>query len=193
MKSEFDIMGMSGVDAPDKPNRYEGATVTSPPEDYRLIPLTQGQFAKVSPEDYERLVRWKWYARWNPTAHTFYAERGVWVASTKKTLIERMHRIILGLEREDKREGDHINGDGLDNSRSNLRIAEHHHNARNRGAQANNTSGFKGVFKHRNKWAAQITVQGKRMCLGISATPEGAAELYRRACESVHGEFARTK
>jgi hypothetical protein len=102
-----------------------------------------------------------------------------------------LHRAILnapvGLE------VDHINGDGLDNRRSNLRLATREGNQRNRAARRDNTSGLKGVSLHvsTGKWQARIRTGGEQVYLGVFTTPEAAHEAYAEAAIRLHGKFAR--
>lgn len=164
--------------------------MTAPSEDYRLIPLTQGQFAKVDIGDYDWLMRLKWSAQWSKPGKTFYAVRGE--RRGGKGLLLSMHRSILGLLPGDKRHVDHINHDTLDNRRSNLRAVQPSQNALNRGAQSNNTSGFKGVSRtHTGRWRASIRANGKDLHLGCFDTPEQAHSAYVDACKKHHGEFGR--
>jgi len=87
---------------------------------------------------------------------------------------------------------DHINGDTLDNRIENLRVASHAENGRNRGANKNNTSGFKGVYWNRlaGKWVAQTKVNRQQIYLGTYETPEDAHAAYCRAVDVLHGDFA---
>lgn len=86
---------------------------------------------------------------------------------------------------------DHINGDPLDNRRANLRLCTHAQNMKNRRLHRNNTSGFKGVWRRRNRWRAEIKVEGQRISLGTFATIEEAAAAYAEGAHRFHGEFAR--
>lgn len=86
---------------------------------------------------------------------------------------------------------DHINGNKLDNTVSNLRWASVSDNARNRAKQANNTSGFKGVSVHKDKFQAHIRIDGKSKHLGLFATKEEAYKAYCAAARTHYGEFAR--
>lgn len=92
---------------------------------------------------------------------------------------------------------DHINGDGLDNRKQNLRICTKSENACNRGIDRDNTSGYKGVCYISNKtkrvkrWIAQIAINKKHICIGYFHTKEEAAIAYNEAATKYHGEFAK--
>ena len=104
-----------------------------------------------------------------------------------------MHRRImgepLGLQI------DHIDRNGLNNRRENLRCATASQNQQNACRQINNTSGFKGVSWHNasRKWMARIMMDGHQHHLGIYDTPEAAHAAYREASARMHGEFGRTE
>ena len=87
---------------------------------------------------------------------------------------------------------DHINEIKNDNRISNLREATSSQNQRNRGAQKNNTSGFKGVsfFKRNGKWKSTICVNSNKKHLGYFDNPEEAHQAYCKASDKYHGEFA---
>lgn len=85
---------------------------------------------------------------------------------------------------------DHINHDRADNRISNLRIASRAQNGMNQKIHRDNRTGFKGVTKAGNRFAAQIRVNGKMKHIGNFATPQEAADAYKRYAESVWGEFA---
>lgn len=99
-----------------------------------------------------------------------------------------LHRFLIG---SDPPMVDHINGDPLDNRRSNLRVATNAENQRNRGPQKNNRSGMKGVTRNRKGWMARIKVDGKPMHLGTFSSPDEAARAYDLAAQVHHGQFAR--
>ena len=156
----------------------------------KTIDLTQRKVALVDDEDFELLSRWKWYALRDHATLSFYAVRHTKATEGQKMV--HMHRVILGLEYGDKRLGDHINRDTLDNRRRNLRIATPAENCWNRGKQSNNKSGFKGVcyYKRSAKWVARIMCAGKVVTLGYFATPEEGHAAYCEAAKKFHGEFA---
>ena len=108
--------------------------------------------------------------------------------------IYQLHRIIFLMHRGYlPEEIDHIDGNGLNNDIENLRAATRSQNCRNKGAQKNNTSGFKGVSwqKRDKKWQAQIKLDGKAHHLGRFDTLEAAHEAYKAAATKLHKEFAR--
>jgi len=84
---------------------------------------------------------------------------------------------------------DHVNGNNSDNRICNLRLADKFENAANRGIMKNNSSGFKGVTKSRNKWRAQINYKNKKYNLGFYETPELASFAYEQKAKELHGEF----
>jgi len=109
----------------------------------------------------------------------------------------RAHRVIWAMETGvwPVKDIDHINCHTSDNRMCNLREATESQNLRNRGAQRNNTSGFKGVSfdSRRSYWVANINVKKKRRYLGAFSTPEEAHAEYCKAAREMHGEFARTQ
>ena len=167
--------------------------MTTPSEEYRLIPLTQGQFAKVSPEDFEWLNRWKWQAWFAKCTRTFYAVRGQWNPAKKNMDAIRMHRVILECVEGDRKQVDHANGDTLDNRRSNIRVATHAENQMNKGRPRNNTSGVKGVSWDKNvgKWRVRVQSNGESLNVGFFSSLDDAKEARRTAAEDLHGKYAR--
>jgi len=161
----------------------------------KLIPLTQGLFAKVDDSDFEWLSQWRWYA--SRSRNNFYARREVMGANGEEHV--EMHRAILGLPKS--RKCDHRNGNGLDNQRHNLRECSNTENCRNRRIGKNNSSGFKGVSIVRGRkgapllsgkiWKAMIMADRKYIYLGVFISAEEAAKAYDRAALKHHGEFAR--
>ena len=105
-----------------------------------------------------------------------------------------LHRLIMGLTFGDKRMVDHIDGDGLNNRRSNLRIATVTQNQWNRRANKSpdRTSRFKGVgfYPNKNCWRARITIDGKPTHIGYFLKEIDAAKAYDEVASRVHGEFS---
>lgn len=148
------------------------------------IPLTRGLVALVDDSDFEELNRWKWFEDGRG-----YARRGE--KRSGKLVAIFMHRVLLGADVGDL--VDHIDGNGLNNTRANLRLCNHFQNMRNSKMRKNNTSGFKGVFwdKKNENWRARIRAGAGMINIGSFDTPEEAARHYDAAALRYHGEFAR--
>ena len=137
----------------------------------------------TSIQDADLLERNIHIAKSNPKARTSYARL------TYDGLNKYLHRLImervLGRKLSRSEKVDHINGDGLDNRRSNLRVVTHAENLTNRGSCANTSSKFKGVswFKRDNKWRSQIQVDGKGVHLGYFESEVDAAKAYNKAAK----------
>jgi len=153
----------------------------------KQIPLTQGKFAIVDDEDYDYLMQWKWKA--SPGRSTWYATRGEGGSNGKQTTI-CMHRVITGAAKG--QHTDHINHNGLDNRRCNLRLCTNLENHLNRLPQKNCSSDYKGVTwnKRLEKWAAQIMLHSKNHHLGYFKDEINAAYAYDEKAKELFGEFA---
>lgn len=163
-------------------NFKAGPTPPAPDNGARLIPLTQGKFAVVDAEDYERLAQHKWHCR--KAKNNFYAFR------RKQNKMVSMHREIINAP-----EGllvDHIDGNGLNNRKGNVRLCTYAQNACNRRPNRNTRSKYKGVSFHKRdkKWEAQIMWNGKGIYLGRFDNEIEAAVTYDRKAEELFGEFA---
>jgi hypothetical protein len=154
--------------------------------DYCKIPLTQGRSAKVDPGDYIWLAQFKWYC--HKREYGCYAMRnGGGGTSGKKVL---MHRQIM-----DTPAGlvcDHINRNGLDNRKANLRNCTKQENNLNQRSHRGSVSKYKGVYwkKDMRRWAASVQIDGRREHLGYFASEAEAAKAYDAAARKYHGEFA---
>ncbi len=154
------------------------------------IALTQGQTAIIDSEDTALVSTYKWQARRDSKRPEH------WYAITtirdgerrRKTLL--LHRLLLNTP--PGTQVDHKDGDGLNNRRSNLRIATNAQNCMNQPPPSNNTSGYKGVSYHkaRRKWQAKIRVNRKDLYLGLFIDPKDAALAYDAKAKEVFGEFA---
>jgi len=155
---------------------------------FRRIRLTQGQYAIVDVGDHRRLGGYKWFAVRYPRG--YYAIRGMKDASGRQKNM-RMHREIL--EAASDRFVDHINHDGLDNRRVNLRIVTCRQNSWNKRKQRGNCSSrYKGVtwFKRSGKWQARIVRGGKSRLIGYFDDEKAAASAYDAKAEELFGEYA---
>lgn len=145
------------------------------------ILLTQGKYAIVDTEDYEWLNQWKWCA---------YKGVATWYATSRiNGKMTKMHCLIMKTPR--KMDTDHINCNGLDNRKRNLRIcsrSQHHYNRKPKKGK------YKGVVLsgRMGKWQARITIKRKRLSLGYYKSKKAAAEAYDIAAMKYCGAFART-
>lgn len=157
--------------------------------DLAYVPLTRGFVAVIDAADVHLVERYTWHAKVGRS--TVYGRRNEAVAGGGNTTI-LLHRVILGIY-DAEIHADHIDGDGLNNRRANLRKCSRAENQRNRGAQQNSTSGFKGVTwsRQKGKWRASIQVAGSTKNLGYFETSAAAHEAYSAAAVTLHGEFAR--
>lgn len=155
--------------------------------DTKLIPLTKGRFALVDAADYEWLMGWKWYFNGKYAARKQHIS---FFQGKQKQKGIKMHRVIMNtMEGMDT---DHINGDGLDNRRENLRICTTSQNMANQ-IKTRGVSKYKGVVwdRARTKWAARVKINKKAIFLGRFDNEEEAGLAYNVAAQKYFGEFAR--
>lgn len=148
----------------------------------RRVPLNNGYTALVSDKDYDGLMLYTWTIHKRP-AQTYAVTR---VCGE----LTYMHRFVLCPS--DNEWVDHINGNGLDNTRENIRVCSPSQNSYNRTKQKNNTSGYKGVSRCRDRWRAQIQNNGRQVFLGVFSTPKDAASAYNKAASAIAGTFAQS-
>ncbi len=148
-------------------------------------------FVMVSGEDYDRLSRFKWHILFNGDGRRPYAVRNIGTAKHKTERIVWMHREIMGPQTGVS--VDHVDGNGLNNQRSNLRLCSTRQNQMNTMKTAPASSTHKGVWlrKDTGKCRAAIKVESKRVFLGQFDTETDAAMAYDRAAILHFGEFAR--
>jgi len=145
-------------------------------------PLTKGKFATLDIDDLNKVACYKWQARFS---------KGNWYAihSTLEGEVT-MHGLLMGSKPDC--EVDHINQNGLDNRRVNLRFATKSENRANVKKRTDNSSGFKGVSFNKRvaKWRAYIQKDKKQIHLGFFDDKQKAAKAYNDAAKRLFGEFA---
>lgn len=149
------------------------------------LTLKNGSTCLIDDEDSELVSQHHWHVD-----GLGYARTNIWKDGRKQSA-PRMHRLVMRVT-DPNIHVDHINGDKLDNRKSNLRLCNRKQNLQNRTKQSNNQSGYKGVVfdKSRGRWRAEIGYNGKRKHLGRFDAAEDAYEAYCKAAELYHGEFA---
>ena len=156
--------------------------------DVAYVTLTRGHVATIDAADVETVLPFSWYA--HVREHLVYA-----IAQTKNTAGKQqalyMHTLILQPPRG--RITDHIDGNGLNNRRDNLRAATHGENKYNSRVYKNSQSGTKGVMPTKQgTWTAQIRHERRKHYLGTFKTQEEAKRAYEEAAASLHGDYACT-
>lgn len=143
--------------------------------------------------DSDLVGQFDWHVGINKTSNYARSYGG----DSKPRKMIHMHRIIFesmtGITLEQNQDVDHIDGDGLNNQRHNLRRATRSQNSMNRKGSVNGTSKYKGVSfeTQTRKWRAQISFNKKSIKLGRFNTEEEASEAYQRKAKEIYGEFAR--
>lgn len=156
----------------------------------KYIQLSRGYRAIVDDEDYERVSKWIWTYAPNAGDKVKYAVTQIITAccGTRKRI--KLHRFIM--DAKPGQEVDHINADGLDNRKSNLRFCSRAQNLANKKKMSGNRK-YKGVaaVTGSSKWQANIGWKKKRIYLGCFNTQEEAARAYDDKAMELYGEFAR--
>lgn len=149
------------------------------------LPISRGYFALIDAEDVERISPWLWSALERPG-------RSPYVFRKEKRATIYLHRFLMdaptGLQ------VDHIDGNGLNCRRSNMRLCTASQNQMNRtNSRSEKSSRYKGVFwsKHHRKWIAQIKLNYINTRLGGFDSEDEAAKAYDAAAVEAFGPFAR--
>lgn len=145
------------------------------------------RFALIDEDDYEFLSKFTWSLKKFPNQE--YPRCNIWINGKRSSVY--MHKLVLPKAKI----VDHINGNGLDNRKENLREATKANNNRNTKKPKSGVSSiYKGVCAEKSKtspWRAYITVDYKRIHLGSFKTQEQAAQAYNKAAIKYFGEYAR--
>lgn len=166
--------------------------ITQPDNPFiRYIPLTKGYVAIVDTHLYEWLSRWNWFVT-GGKGKLYACTNSAPINGKRKPIY--MHVLIMGTSNEDKRKGDHADGNSFNNVGSNLRYVDMRKNAQNRRRGKHNKSGLKGVHWEieMKAWRVSIHANGKRIPLGYFPLEqkEAAGRAYDAAARKYFGEFA---
>ena len=165
----------------------------------KLIPLSKFSrinkgkyFAQVDDEDYDFLNQWNWHADIHECAT--YSRRSDINYDNGIRILKNMlmHRVIMGVIDTPEIFVDHIDHNGLNNQRSNLRICNRSQNQENSSPKKGASSKYKGVCwnAHQKKWLARIVDGDKRLFLGYFRTENEAAKKYNEYAIAIHKDFA---
>lgn len=156
------------------------------PRGGKWLPLSKDRFALIDEEDFERVSPWLWSVCVRQNPYSPYALR----RQMHKTIY--LHRFIMNAPKN--RDVDHIDGNGLNCRKSNLRVCTHAQNQYNYTKCAKRTtSKFKGVHIDRDdgRWISRIKFKGKSINIGVFDTQEQAAHEYDKAAVSYFGKYAK--
>lgn len=166
------------------------------------IPLTQGKVTFISDQDFNLISKYKWHYRKSGKTNgkNGYAEHTISDKKSydkvtrqyKKRINLFIHNLIMNPPKG--KVVDHINRNGLDNTRSNLRlvsISQNYHNFPTRKSK----SGYKGVYFHKARvatkpWECCMTINGKQKSLGVFKTAKEAAMFYNKKAKELYGDVA---
>jgi hypothetical protein len=154
----------------------------------KQIPLSQGKIAFVDDEDFDWLNQYKWCAYQPNSKGTYYATRNITYTDGTCSMVQ-MHREILGLSLGDRGLGDHKDRNGLNNQKHNLRVGSKALNSHNSKLQSNNSSGYRGVYWHKNrsKWVVRIGIHGVPKYCGVYDDVVEAAKVYDKEALQAYG------
>lgn len=153
------------------------------------IYVGDGRFAWCDWKDFDLVKKYNWNLTTRNRSGCLYAQSWDCHNTSERKRIT-MHGLIMPAP--DGQFVDHINGNGLDNRRENLRLVTHQQNSFNQKHHGG-SSKFKGVSIDRisGSWRAYITVDGKRKHLGRHGTELDAAKAYDMAAKEFFGEYAK--
>lgn len=145
------------------------------------VPLTQGLVTIIDDTDADLVLPHRWYTLRSGVARVPRAARKAVLPDGRKVTV-LLHRFLMGLEHGDPLEVDHIDFDGLNNRRCNLRVVTGRQNKQYKRGRPGSSSRFVGVHwdAARRRWQAQISIDDRSISLGRFGTEIEAAEARDR-------------
>lgn len=153
--------------------------------------IYKNMYTIIDNEDYHRISKYNWNVNNDHNKNRFYAQTSIKIDN--KYYCFPIHRMILNLDKNDKIMVDHIDHDGLNNQKSNLRVCTNQQNQANQNIKNENKSSiYKGVYKYGkyNRWISGIKFNNKRIHLGYFISEIEAAKAYDKKARELFGEFA---
>lgn len=151
--------------------------------DIAYVPLTKGYEAIIDTEDVEKVEKFNWYS--NVNGRAVYGQRSINRLNCRRTVM--LHMAVSGMI--EGKEIDHVNGDGLDNRKANLRHVLHSENMKNAKKRVTSKHKYKGVCINHNRFSAKIRNDNKSIYLGTFDTQEEAHAAYCHASIEMHGKY----
>lgn len=183
------------------PDKFQGKLVGNPywhlTNGVTVLFDINGKEIYIDTDDFDRVKHITWRAH-PPTCgrsidNTWYAFGGKWDKETKKWTQYALHRYVMDVLDNNEIQIDHIDLNGLNNQKCNLRTATNTENARHKSLYKNNELGFTGVRQLGNKYEARIRVDGKLITLGICDDIEEAKRLRLEAEKKYFGVFSTAR
>ena len=155
--------------------------------------LLDGKTVLIDAESYTLVRAHKWHYNKSEAKRAGLYYMWTHIRIGNKDHKNSLHRMILGIPVGAKVHVDHINGNSLDNRKSNLRITDSKHNQWNRKIGKSNKSGYKGVGWHKasGKWRVRLTAHKTEIYGGLFTDIMDAARAYDKLASMHYGEYAR--
>jgi len=170
--------------------RRGGGAVFVWESDMKKIAVGSGYFALVDDSDFEELDQYTWTSLRCYGGLVYATTKGAYKGpGTPKVIL--MHRMIMSALRNIT--VDHVDGNGLNNTRGNLRLATMAEQQKNRKLNKNNKTGYKGVHKKKNRsgrYAAETRLNGQKYYIGTFNNARDAAVAYNAVTYLLHGKYA---
>lgn len=153
--------------------------------EYTKVFFKDGDYFLIDTEDLNKIIGIRWYRRDNKNGVKYVVTRDVQKGKQKQTML---HRFIINAP--DDLVVDHINHNGYDNRKANLRVCSQQQNIFNSSKRVTSKNKYMGVYKRKDVYVVAITKDNKRIHLGTFDTEEEALIARLKAEKELFGEFA---